>query len=107
MYLLSVHATNSMWQCTLQLSLCLVVALFAVNTTVVLQKVLGRTFVMLQMCHSYDFGQLWLCSPFAIQVLALLFAFQLLRATLCATQHSALAKTHRHRHGSTEAERRR
>jgi hypothetical protein len=37
-------------------------------------------FVMMgQLCHSNDFGSLQLCSPFAIRVLALLFAFQLVR----------------------------
>jgi hypothetical protein len=36
--------------------LFVVVALFSVTTTVVLQKVLGRTFVMVQLCHSNDFG---------------------------------------------------
>jgi hypothetical protein len=35
-----------------------VVALFSVTTTVVLQKALGRIFVMVQLCHSSDFGSL-------------------------------------------------
>jgi hypothetical protein len=38
------------------------------------------TFVMVQLCHSNDFGSLYLCSPVAIRVLALLFAFQLMNA---------------------------
>jgi hypothetical protein len=38
--------------------LFVVVALFVVNTTVVLQKALGRAFVMVQLCHSNDFGSL-------------------------------------------------
>jgi hypothetical protein len=49
-----------------------------------LQKVLGRTFVMVQLCHSNDFGSLWLCCQFAIRVLALLFAFQLVRICIRA-----------------------
>jgi hypothetical protein len=36
--------------------LFVVVASFSVTTTVVLQRVLGRTFVMVQLCHSNDFG---------------------------------------------------
>jgi hypothetical protein len=35
-----------------------VVALSPGTTTAVLQKVLGRSFVMLQLCHSNDFGSL-------------------------------------------------
>jgi hypothetical protein len=31
---------------------------------------------MVQLCHSNDFGSLWLCSQFAIRVLALRFGFQ-------------------------------
>jgi hypothetical protein len=38
--------------------LFVVVALCFVTTTVVLQKVLGRTFVMVQLCHSNDFSSL-------------------------------------------------
>jgi hypothetical protein len=37
---------------------CSRVALFSVTTIVVLQKVLGRTFVMVQLCHSNNFGSL-------------------------------------------------
>jgi hypothetical protein len=33
-------------------------ALLSVTTTVVPQKLLGRTFVMVQLCHSNDFGSL-------------------------------------------------
>jgi hypothetical protein len=40
--------------------------------TVVSQKVLVRTFVMMQLCHLNDCGSLWLFSPFAIRVLTLL-----------------------------------
>jgi hypothetical protein len=57
--------------------LFVVVALFYVTTSVVWQKVLGRTFVMVQLCHSNDFGSIKLCSLLAIRILALLFAFQL------------------------------
>jgi hypothetical protein len=32
---------------------------------------------MVQLCHSNDLGSLMLCNPFACQVLALLFALQL------------------------------
>jgi hypothetical protein len=35
--------------------LFVVVALFSVTTTVVSQKVLGTTFMMVQLCHSNDF----------------------------------------------------
>jgi hypothetical protein len=35
-----------------------VVALFFVTSAVVLQKALGRIFVMVQLCHSNDFGSL-------------------------------------------------
>jgi hypothetical protein len=35
--------------------------------------------VMVQLCHSNDFGSLQLCSPFAIRVLALLCASPLVR----------------------------
>jgi hypothetical protein len=35
-----------------------VVALFFVTATVVLQKALGRIFVMVRLCHSNDFGSL-------------------------------------------------
>jgi hypothetical protein len=31
---------------------------------------------MVLFCHSNDFGALWICSPFTIRILALLFAFQ-------------------------------
>jgi hypothetical protein len=31
------------------------------------------SFVIVGLCHSNDSGLLWLCSPFAIRVLALLF----------------------------------
>jgi hypothetical protein len=61
------------------------VLLFFVTTTVVLQKALGRIFVLVQLCHSNDFGSLWLCSQFAIRVLALLLVFQLVTyCTLCS-----------------------
>jgi hypothetical protein len=51
--------------------------IFSVFTTVGLQKVLGRTFVMVQLCHSNDFGSLQLCSSFAIWMLALLLPISL------------------------------
>jgi hypothetical protein len=38
--------------------LFMLVALFFVTTTVVLQEALGRIFVMVQLCHSNDFGSL-------------------------------------------------
>jgi hypothetical protein len=41
---------------------------------------------MVQLCYSNDFGSLQLCSQFAIRVLALLFAFQLV--TQISTCHS-------------------
>jgi hypothetical protein len=41
------------------------------------EKVLGRTFVMVQLCHWNGFGSLQLCGPFALRVFALLFTFQL------------------------------
>jgi hypothetical protein len=44
--------------------------------------VLGRTFVMVQLYHSNDLGSLWLCSPLAIRVLPLLFAFQLVMSSI-------------------------
>jgi hypothetical protein len=51
-------------------------------------KVLGRTWVMVQLCHSNDFCSLQLCSPCAIRVLAL-FAFQHVKefSIACAGLH--------------------
>jgi hypothetical protein len=41
---------------------------------------------MVRLCHTNDFGSLELCSQFAIRVLALLFAFQLVTLG-CAYLH--------------------
>jgi hypothetical protein len=59
------------------LLLFVVVALFSVTLTIVLQKVLQRTFVIVQMPHSNDFGSLSLCSPCLIGLLPYHLAFQL------------------------------
>jgi hypothetical protein len=50
-YICGIHLSN-----TFVVLLFVVVALFFVTTTVVLQKALGRIFVMARLCHSNDFG---------------------------------------------------
>jgi hypothetical protein len=59
------------------------IVLFSIPYTVVLQKVLGRTFLMVQLCDSNGFGSLKFCSSFAFWVLAPLFAFQLVKFHVC------------------------
>jgi hypothetical protein len=55
-------AHRGVWlRISIQYSSCALVSgrgIFLDTTTVVLQKVLGRSFVMVQLCHSNDFGSL-------------------------------------------------
>jgi hypothetical protein len=71
--------------------------IFFATTTVVLQRALGRILVMMRLCHSNDFGSLWLCSQFAIRVLALRFAFQLVTRPLHTVTCPHIS-TYKHRH---------
>jgi hypothetical protein len=57
--------------------LFVVIALFKVTSIAVSQLILGRIFVMVQLCYSCV-ASLQLCKTFAFKVLALLFAVQLL-----------------------------